>query len=645
MYTKRIQLINYGPIEKLDIEFPFKGETPKPVVLVGENGSGKSILLSHILNGLFQAQGIAFEESSEVELGKAYKLRSSSYIKSGSEYYFGRVDFEDSFFISEMRTLRNKQDYNSDNPIGVSESAAQAIWIKMDPNKNDHYDSNFTSQPDSKSKVQDLFARNCVLYFPPNRFEEPAWLNKENLNAQAQYMELKHLQGYSDRRMINHSPLHDNQNWLFELVYDRTAFEMQTRMLPVTFRDSGRTELVQDFKGYSGQASNAYDIALWIVRTIMKRHDVRFGIGPRRNRVVSIMSDSGKVSKQLVPNIFQLSSGETSLLNLFLSILRDFDLCGTPFSQAADIRGIIVVDEIDLHLHAVHQHEVLPNLIKLFPNVQFVVTTHSPLFVLGMKAALGEDGFALYRLPQGRQISPEEFSEFGDAYQAFTATSRFSDDIRKAIEEAQRPIVFVEGATDKKYLEKASELLGKEPTLERFEIRDGGGAGNLSKIWRDSIVPLTETLPQKVLLLYDCDTKKSSDNKGKLFQRTIPLQTQNPIEKGVENLFRKETLDRARQHKGAFIDIVGEHSKTERGETQNIPEKWTINKNEKTNLCHWLCVNGKAEDFQGFQEIFEILEDLIDPLHVPQEEATDGEHVDSERPPEGGGEADLEESQ
>ena len=46
MYTKRIQLVNYGPIDHLDITFPFEGDTPKPVLLVGENGSGKSILLS-----------------------------------------------------------------------------------------------------------------------------------------------------------------------------------------------------------------------------------------------------------------------------------------------------------------------------------------------------------------------------------------------------------------------------------------------------------------------------------------------------------------------------------------------------------------------------------------------------------------------
>ena len=31
--------------------------------------------------------------------------------------------------------------------------------------------------------------------FPPNRFEEPAWLNEENLKAQAQYMDMKHMYG------------------------------------------------------------------------------------------------------------------------------------------------------------------------------------------------------------------------------------------------------------------------------------------------------------------------------------------------------------------------------------------------------------------------------------------------------------------
>lgn len=638
MYTKRIQLVNYGPIEKLDIEFPFEGDAPKPIVLVGENGSGKSILLSHIVNGLLLAKGIVYPETPEVETGKVYKIRSGSYIKSGNEYYFAKIDFEEDLSVREMGSRILKRDYEA-TPIEPLEANVQDTWNRMQPERNDYFDSGFSHN--NKHKIEDIFDKNCVLYFPPNRFEEPAWLNEENLKAQAQYMDLKHLRNQTDRRVINHSPLHGNQNWLFELIYDRAAFEMKTRELPVTFRNDNKTILVEELIGYYGQASNTYNIALQIVRTIMRRYDVRFGIGPRRNRVVSITSDSSSGSKELVPNIFQLSSGETSLLNLFLSILRDFDLCGTSFSQAADIRGIVVVDEIDLHLHAVHQNEVLLELIKMFPKVQFIVTTHSPLFVLGMQRAFGEEGFALYRLPQGRQISPEEFSEFGEAYQAFTATSRFSDDIREAIERAQRPIVFVEGTTDQKYLQRASELLGKEPVLERFEIRDGGGAGKLSKIWKDSILPLTETLPQKVLLLFDCDKEKASGNKGKLFQRTIPLQTQNPIKKGVENLFSKETLEKARQNEPAFIDVDPGRTKTVSGEPQPVPEQWTVNENEKTNLCNWLCENGTKEDFQDFQVLFEILEDLLG-LQVPQEEAAVGPLGDSESLIGGNGTADLE---
>ena len=73
MYTKRLQLINYGPIKRLDIEFLFSGETPRPIVFVGENGSGKSIVLSHIVNGLLSARSVVFSETPEVDEGKVYR--------------------------------------------------------------------------------------------------------------------------------------------------------------------------------------------------------------------------------------------------------------------------------------------------------------------------------------------------------------------------------------------------------------------------------------------------------------------------------------------------------------------------------------------------------------------------------------------
>ena len=628
MYAKRIQLTNYGPIENLDIEFPIEGETPKPVILVGENGSGKSTLLSHIVNGLISAKGLAFPESSEVELGKVYKLRSNSYIRSGCEYFFARVDFDGSFFTSEIRTWRNKQDY-ADVPTGISGSPAQTMWEKMKSYENDHYDSNLIRDSSTENKIEEVFSRNCVLYFPFNRFEEPAWLNEENLKAQAQHLESRHLAGHTSRNVIAISPLHENQNWLFDVTFDRAAFELQTRQfnLPV---DNGNTTIpLPLFSGYSGDAARKFDTALQLVRIITRRQDVRFGIGRRHNRVVSIMSEVGSEVRQVVPNIFQLSSGEISLLNLFLSILRDFDLCGTPFSSTTDIHGIVVVDEIDLHLHAVHQHEVLPELIKMFPNVQFLVTTHSPLFVLGMQRVFGEEGFALYRLPQGHQISSEEFSEFADAYRAFTETVKFSNDMRTAIEEAQKPVVFVEGSIDQQYIHRASQLLGKEAILQQVEILDGGGKGNLDNVWKLRILP-DSIVHDDVMLLYDCETGISPEEYGNFTRRAIPRQDDHPIKKGIENLLSKETLEKALQHKPDFIDVDPGRTKIVRGEPQSVPDEWSINVDEKRNLCDWLCANGTKGDFEHFRVIFELLGNQLDLQSAQVEEVATSEPVDPE---------------
>ena len=635
MYVKRIQLHNYGPVERLDIELPFNGETPLPVVLVGENGSGKSILLSHIVNGLLAAKGVAFPGTPEIENDKVYKLRSRSYIKSGSEYYFGRVDFEGSLFVSELWTHREKQGY-SDTPEGVKGTDAHAFWEKLSPQDNNKFDTNIIRNANTSKKIEELFDKNCVLYLPHNRFEEPAWLNEENLKAQAQYMDLKHLQGHSERKVIASSPLRDNQNWLFDTAYDSSVFEARYRQYHVNFSDGRGPVPTTVFQGHSGRSTSTYKMSKQVLRIITRRSDVRFGIGRRHNRLVSIVSDVGSNVRALVSNIFQLSSGETSLLNLFLSILRDFDLCGAPFSRMAEVRGIVVVDEIDLHLHATHQYEVLPNLIKMFPKVQFIVTTHSPLFVLGMQKAFGEDGFGLYRLPRGQQISPEEFGKFGEAYQALTATRTFNDDVRAAIENSQKPIVFVEGKTGKKYLQRAAQLLGQESILQQVDVKNGGGDKDLTNIWKHFKAPLPSIIPQRVFLLYDCELRVEASKKGNLFRQSIPPLRDNPLSKGIENLFAKPTLEKAIQQKPAFIDIDPGRTKTVRGEHIAVPEEWSINENEKTNLCDWLCTNGTAEDFQSFALVLIFVKETLGiQAEVPSstraiEKLSNGVHINAE---------------
>ena len=605
MYAKRVQITNYGPISELDIELPFDGEVPMPVVLVGGNGSGKSILLSHIVNGLTSAKDHAYPESPEIEPGKVFKLRSGSYIKSGAECYFAKVDFEDGLSIGELRSRQLKKDYQS-MPSELTGEAAVAYWNQMASDMTDHLDSSIFNV--SQNGVREILSRNCALYFPSNRFEEPAWLNQDNLVAQAEYMDLKRIQGYTSRKVINYSPLRDNQNWLFEVVYDRAVFEAQTINVPVQIGNSGQSVAFPAIVGHSGNATVAFDISIQIIQRMIPGYEnVRFGIGRRQNRAISLY----KGNELMISNIFQLSSGETALLDLFLSILRDFDLSGATFGNPSDIRGIVAVDEIDLHLHAVHQHEILPSLIQMFPKVQFIVTTHSPLFVLGLAQTYGEDGFALYRMPQGQRINPEEFTEFGEAYQAFTATSKFSDDIRTAVQNAQNPFLYVEGTTDEKYLLRASQLLYREELLARVEIKDGKGIPGLKNVW-NAVSRLSDDLvPRKAILLFDCEYEGPSVTQGNKHRLKIPRQNDNPIEKGIENLFSRETLTMALSYKPEFIDIADSHQEKTRGVVKTVPEKWKVNEDEKTNLCNWLCENGTAEDFEHFQAVFDLLESVL----------------------------------
>ena len=60
-----------------------------------------------------------------------------------------------------------------------------------------------------------------------------------------------------------------------------------------------------------------------------------------------------------------------------------YHVCQTCPSGAklVDNHGIVMVDEIDLHLHPKWQLTVLPSLSRAFPNIQFIVTSHSPLVV------------------------------------------------------------------------------------------------------------------------------------------------------------------------------------------------------------------------------------------------------------------------
>ena len=50
-------------------------------------------------------------------------------------------------------------------------------------------------------------------------------------------------------------------------------------------------------------------------------------------------------------------------------------------------KGLVLVDEIDLHLHPEWQRQIVRSLVETFPNIQFVVTTHSPIVLTEVEPA------------------------------------------------------------------------------------------------------------------------------------------------------------------------------------------------------------------------------------------------------------------
>ena len=476
MYLQRLELKNTGPIEHAKVECRFNADgSPKPIVFVGQNGSGKSVATAHVVSALIDAHGTIFEDS-DVEKGKVYKLRSPTYIRRGAEYSTGEVHFSNNFSVSEAQFLKPKNQYVEPYP-------EYSEWNAVKLSETSHYASNFA---DGVDEVKDSLNRTTHIFFPPNRFEEPAWLNELNLRNRTSYASMKSYDTFSNRPVVNYAPMRDLQSWLLDLVYDCNAVERRSELcFPPHF--GGVPEAPQIVEKHDGPASRILEPIAVFLRTLFGKHGpVSWSIGARNRRQIGISINNEPVTS----NLFQLSTGQAVLLDLFLAIIRDFDLSHSQLTQLSDIEGIVVVDEIDLHLHTDLQHDLLPSLIRLFPKVQFILTTHSPLFLIGMEKTFTSDGFQLIELPDGQEIEVERFSEFEAAYKHMQDSARFQSELRAHILAAQKPILVVEDKHDAIY--KIAFLKTQGVAIENgnysdlfdehapFEIRRAESAGSVA---------------------------------------------------------------------------------------------------------------------------------------------------------------------
>lgn len=148
-------------------------------------------------------------------------------------------------------------------------------------------------------------------------------------------------------------------------------------------------------------------------------------------------------------SIAYLADGFRATLSMTFELIRQLALVYGPerIFPGQDIHciplpGVVLIDEIDAHLHPSWQHEIGSWFKKFFPNIQFIVTTHSPILC---QAA---EGATIYKLPTpgteegGGMLDQVElhrliYGDILDAYStsAFDAKAVRSDSGRRLIEE------------------------------------------------------------------------------------------------------------------------------------------------------------------------------------------------------------------
>lgn len=455
MYLKRLIYENMGPIEKIDLSTPFEMDgNPKPLILVGKNGSGKSILLSNIVDAFYELANVAYNNAmlSNENGGREYfKAISPDQIRIGAKYMTAYAQFtqED----TEINYIFKSGNYDFEkycNENGLSLSP-EMKWTE----------GNYKKCACDKKRVEDVFEKDIVVYFSPMRYEKPSWEGYPYYNNIVRNVAEQKYSGILRNPITATIDSNIMLQWLFDIITDSRADLKRV--------SEGGYNIVYP----SVNVIDLLNISRANVEKLMSEimgKSVIFRMGNRSSagRRFVICSSTGN---PIVNSIDALSTGQLALFELFATIIRYADSDDIDLSHKLhEITGIVVIDEIEMHLHSSLQREVLPKLLKLFPKIQFIITSHSPLFLLGMKEQYGDDGFCIIDMPEGNQISVEQFSEFENAYKYYSDTEKHQIEIKNIIDANthEKALIVTEGATDWRHFKAAFEALKEDKRCKEW---------------------------------------------------------------------------------------------------------------------------------------------------------------------------------
>ncbi len=328
MKIQTFELVNFRGIANMSIGF-----TQQTTALVGVNGVGKSSVLD--------ALAIALSNLTARVTGQATKARSMSQddIRLGSDYARLLVSAdlgEDSATVWAVALNRNAGKHTAERSSDLTALNARAELFKY---RLLH------------SEGEGLpISLPLAVYYHVHRAVWDVPIGTKGTNKAT-----------------------PGDAYIDALGYGRTDF----RGFFTWFRnqEDAENERIRDMPTYRDMGLSAVRLA---IEQFTQFTELRIRRKPALRMTVN------KAGTEL--NVLQLSDGEKCMLALVGDLARRLSLLNTEREDPLLGEGVVLIDEIDLHLHPRWQRSVVASLERTFPNCQFIITTHSPQ-VIGELAA------------------------------------------------------------------------------------------------------------------------------------------------------------------------------------------------------------------------------------------------------------------
>lgn len=467
MILEKAIFINRAPFERLELDFKEKGVN----VLTAINGKGKTTIITYIVDALYEAAKKGYRNQFEGTINKYYRVSSGlNMLKSNSP----------SIVYLRFKEGKNCHDYV--DAIGTFTQNDYSNNVKLDniipfhKLENEllnHTCAKIWSDGLNAKNIKNIFDENVLTYFPAYRYEQPIFLN-DPYSIHLDFTKDSKFSGYLINPIEVISGIQPLANWMLDILLDKKLAEEQGNLAYDNQNNPYRKIIETNENIILDNINKIISSTLF-----SKNYDgvVRIGVGPRNSGIsrISIENyDTRGNHKTICPTLFALSSGESALLSIFVEILRQADNNQTNIPMH-EISGIVLIDEVDKHLHISLQKEVLPKMFKLFPNVQFIVSSHSPFLNMGLADDLPDDN-QIIDLDNGGLISSATTnSQYQEVYEMMLGEKQKYADMYKSVKTeldlVKKPIVITEGKTDWKHLKAALEYFKTNGDFNDIDIQ------------------------------------------------------------------------------------------------------------------------------------------------------------------------------